>query len=135
MKLVVDANILFASLIKNNKTREIMLKQTFSLYSPHYIIEEFFEHLNELENKVRVKSRVLKGKLKDLLRLSNIKLVEKEEFEDFIEKAEKISQDIDDVLYVALALKLNCPIWSNDKRLKNQNKIKVYSTKELIKII
>ena len=37
--------------------------------------------------------------------------------------------------YFALALKLNCAIWSNDKKLKEQNKIQVCSTHELSKII
>ena len=37
-------------------------------------------------------------------------------------------------MYFALALKLNCGIWSNDKKLKNQDKVKVYSTEDLLKI-
>lgn len=37
--------------------------------------------------------------------------------------------------YFALALKLNCAIWSNDKRLKQQDKIKVYSTEDLVKVL
>jgi predicted nucleic acid-binding protein len=43
-------------------------------------------------------------------------------------------KDIDekDTHYVALALKLNCPIWSNDTDLKKQNKVKIYNTKELL---
>ena len=40
-----------------------------------------------------------------------------------------------DVLYFALALKLKCGIWSNDKKLKEQNKVKVYCTGELLKEI
>ena len=39
------------------------------------------------------------------------------------------------VKYFALALKLNCPIWSEDKALKKQSKVKVYSTSELLKEI
>ena len=55
-----------------------------------------------------------------------------EETNQFIELANKISPDQNDADYFALALKLNCPIWSNDKRLANQNTVKVYSTKELV---
>ena len=47
---------------------------------------------------------------------------------------EEITPDLDDMVYFALALKLNCPIWSNDKKLKQQNKIKIYHTHELNKI-
>jgi len=135
MKLVIDANVLFASFIKNNLTRAIMLKKPFSFYSPEYLVDEFFEHLEELANKTRISPRTLKGKVKELLRLSDIKLVEKRDFEEYLEKAEKIIFDSDDVAYVALALKLNCAIWSNDKRLKEQNKVKVYSTEDLIDLL
>lgn len=135
MKLVIDANVLFASFIKNNLTRAIMLKKPFSFYSPDYLVDEFFEHLEELVDKTKISPRTLKGKVKELLRLSDIKLVEKRDFEDYLEKAEKITFDSDDVVYIALALKLNCAIWSNDKRLKEQNKVKVYSTEDLIDLL
>ncbi|MBT5021736.1 hypothetical protein HOK51_08530 [Candidatus Woesearchaeota archaeon] len=49
--------------------------------------------------------------------------------------AKIICPDENDVDYFALALKLNCAIWSNDKKLKNQNSIIVYSTEELINLI
>lgn len=45
----------------------------------------------------------------------------------------RVSPDIDDVLYLALALKLNCPVWSNDRKLKNQNAVRIY-TQEIIRI-
>ena len=38
-----------------------------------------------------------------------------------------------DVQYLAAALKYNCEIWSDDKILKQQSKVKVFSTSELIK--
>ena len=54
-----------------------------------------------------------------------------EELVPFIEEAEKLSPDADDMTYFALSLRLNCVIWSNDKELKKQGKIKIYNTKEL----
>ena len=38
-------------------------------------------------------------------------------------------------MYFALALRRNSPIWSNDKKLKEQNKILIYSTKDIIDIL
>ena len=61
-----------------------------------------------------------------------IKLIPYEEFKSFIAKAEKISPDPKDTEYLALALKLNCILWSNDKKLKTQDKVKVYSTEDLM---
>jgi len=40
--------------------------------------------------------------------------------------------DMDDALFIALAMSLNCPIWSNDAHFKMQNVIKAYTTKELL---
>jgi predicted nucleic acid-binding protein len=40
-----------------------------------------------------------------------------------------------DVEYFALALKLDCPIWSNEKAFKKQSRVKVISTKELISFL
>ncbi len=47
-------------------------------------------------------------------------------------QAKSICPDPDDIQYFALALKLGCPIWSNDKALKEQNTVEVISTGELI---
>ncbi len=37
-----------------------------------------------------------------------------------------------DAPYFALALHLNCAIWSGDKALKGQLKVKVFNIKELV---
>ncbi len=62
-----------------------------------------------------------------------ITIIPLEELIDYVEEAEKITPDPKDMVYFALALKLNGVIWSNDKKLKEQNRIKVYATHELIK--
>ena len=56
-----------------------------------------------------------------------IKLLPIEEFEDAIEEAEIVSPDPKDVPYFALAIKFRCPIWSNEKRLRNQSRVAVLS--------
>ena len=53
---------------------------------------------------------------------------------DYVKEAEKLTPDPDDMPYFALALKLNCAIWSNDKKLQEQDQIKVYPTPELVKL-
>ena len=60
MKIVIDANILFASLIKEGYTRTILLNEKLSFYVPIYIIEEFLEHIEEIEQKTKVKENILK---------------------------------------------------------------------------
>ena len=62
---------------------------------------------------------------------SALSVVPKEKYSDFIGEAEKFSPDEKDVMYLALALKLKCAVWSNDKKLKQQDRVKVYSTEDL----
>jgi len=50
-------------------------------------------------------------------------------------EAEKFSPDEKDIMYLALALKLKSAVWSNDKKLKTQDKVKVYSTNDLLGIL
>ncbi len=62
-----------------------------------------------------------------------IKTTPNEDTWQYVQKAIEISPDRKDADYIALALKLKCPLWSNDKKLKDQEEVRVYSTKELIR--
>jgi predicted nucleic acid-binding protein len=134
MKIVADTNILFSALIKDGLTRKMIINGKLEIFSPNFITSEFFEHLYELENKAKLSSVVLKEKVNDFTK-QNINLVDEIDTKNYFKEAKSISPDPDDFLYFALALKLNCPIWSNDKRLKEQKIIRVYSTSELIELI
>ena len=131
MNLVVDANILFAALVKRGITAELLCRNDFHLYAPEFIFEEFEEYRELLEKKTERTYEDFVLVLSALQR--RISLVPHEEIDPFIQKATLISPDIKDVTYVALALRLNCALWSNDKALKEkQDKIKVYHTHELV---
>jgi predicted nucleic acid-binding protein len=43
--------------------------------------------------------------------------------------------DIDDSPFLALAMSLNCPIWSNDGHFKKQHVVKAYTTRELMNLL
>ena len=43
--------------------------------------------------------------------------------------------DIDDAPFLALAMSLNCPIWSNDGHFKKQHVVKAYTTRELMNLL
>ena len=131
MDLVIDANILFAALIKNSGTSEILFKHT--LFAPEFIFLEFRKYKDELKSKTH-RSEDDFNEFFDIFERT-ITLIPKEEIDPFMSRAEKISPDPKDVQYVALALKQNCAIWSNDKPLKEKQKeIKVFSTTELINL-
>ncbi|MDO8740023.1 MAG: PIN domain-containing protein [Candidatus Woesearchaeota archaeon] len=131
--LVIDANILFSALIKDSITAELLFQEGIVLSTPEFIMQEFLKYEEEISKKTsRTKEEFIQimHMLKDI-----IAIVPNEEYSGFMDEAEKISPDKKDIMYLALALKLNCGIWSNDKKLKCQDKVRVYSTEDLIKIV
>lgn len=132
MDLVVDANVLFSAIIISGKTEELMFEPVLHLYTPEFIFEEFQKYKNVILKKTyRTENEF--NKLIDIFK-RRIKTISNEEIEKFLPKANKICSDKKDVDYFAVALALKCPVWSNDKELKKQKEILVYSTSELLKI-
>jgi len=132
MLLVVDANVLFSTLIKESGTAELLVSDKIELITPEFILSEFQEHKKEIQGKTH---RGEEDFYKFLFILENkIEVIPSSELKSFLKKASAISPDIDDIPYFAAAIKFNCPIWSEDKELKRQNKIKIYSTSDLLKI-
>jgi len=132
MDLVVDANVLFSALIKDSFAYNLIFSDSFHLFTPEYIFTELEKHKEELLKKSERTDEEFFRLVETLKR--RIVIVPLEELVPYVEEAEKLTPDPDDMAYFALALKLNCPIWSNDKKLKKQDKIKVYHTHELSKI-
>ncbi len=132
MDLVVDANILFAALIKDSFSYSLLFSGEFHLFASEYIFAEFDKHKEEILEKTERTTEEFFRLLEVLKR--RITIVPLEELTEYVETAENISPDPGDIVYFALALKFNCPIWSNDKKLKQQDKVKVYHTHELMKL-
>ena len=132
MDLVVDANVLFSVLIKDSFAYSLLFSDKFHLFTSEYIFTELEKHKEELLKKTERTDEEFFRLVETLKRRINI--IPLEELVPYVEEAGKITPDPDDMAYFALALKLNCAIWSNDKKLKEQNKIKVYNTHELSKL-
>jgi predicted nucleic acid-binding protein len=131
MKLVIDANILFAALIKEGSTAELLISDKLQLFAPEFLFTEF---VNYKELILRKTHRSLEDfdQFFDILK-EQITVIPKNEIIPFIDKAEKISPDPKDMVYLALAFALKDSLWSNDKKLKkDQKEISVFSTEELI---
>ncbi|MFH1072559.1 MAG: PIN domain-containing protein [Nanoarchaeota archaeon] len=132
MKVVVDANIFLSALISpGGKTCELIFSNELSLAAPEYLFEEFTRHQAEILKK----SRLSKAEFAVALSLisSQIQFIPYAEFKDKIHQAEQITPDPNDTEYLALALRLKCPIWSNDKALKKQDAVKIFSTQEILR--
>jgi len=85
------------------------------------------------------KSKLDQGDFDALLLLlqKHIHLVTKEKYDKKMAIAEDILRNIDitDSPFLALALAFNCSIWSNDGHFQQQNKVVVYTSKDLMKNI
>ncbi len=134
MKLVVDTNVLMTYFWKNSETRRIlMLNDELELIAPEFSLEEINKHKSEIIKKTKISEEEFKVSKIDLA--ISIKFFPLEDYRNFLKEAIDISPDPNDIDFFALALKTNSPLWTNDTKLKKQNKVKIISTEELIKII
>ncbi|MFH0715122.1 MAG: PIN domain-containing protein [Candidatus Diapherotrites archaeon] len=130
MKATVDANILFACLIREGETRKIWFNPKMKLYAPAFIIGEFLKYQQPIEKKSELSYQGFENPLKKAV--SQLGLVSDSELAPFIPAATTLCKDPKDLLYFACALKEDTLIWSNDKEFKNQSRIKVRTTSELL---
>ncbi|MBI2632414.1 hypothetical protein HYW75_05400 [Candidatus Pacearchaeota archaeon] len=130
MLLVVDANELFSAMIARGKALDLFFHNDIELISPSFIIEEFEKYYEEIADKSGFSVEETISFF--LLLLPQIKFVNGEEYFSFLPRATEISPDPKDVHYFAIALKFNCPIWSEERKLKEQKHVEVITTKELL---
>lgn len=133
MKLVIDTNILFSFFWENSTTKKLLVASGITLISPEMAIEELKKYSKEIMKKTKISKKEFGEKLEKLKLI--VKFIPTKEYHSNMKIAEKISPDKNDTNFFALSLIKDCPLWSNDKILKNQEKVLVISTDELIEII
>jgi len=69
-----------------------------------------------------------------VLILNYISVIPLETIKPFVKEADKLIGTIDpnDVVFLATALSLNAPIWSDDKHFEQQDRVKVMKTKDMV---
>ena len=131
MKLVVDANILFSFFQKKSFTRSFILNHPEIEYlTPTYVFDELEKHEETIKKKAGIEDRtyrIIMDEIKEYFEVIGI-----ESLEENWEKAEETCPDPDDVHYFACALAMDCSLWSNDGKLKEQDTVKVIDTEELV---
>ena len=133
MKLVVDTNIL-VSFFRPNPVNEFISKSKFfnlQLFSSEYMIEELKKNKPDVLKYSGLNLKQFNEKLSELLLF--LKLLPESSCKKFESQAKQLTHD-KDVPVFALALSLNCPIWSNEPSFKQQSKIPILSTKDMIKL-
>lgn len=136
LELVVDANVLFSALLAKKTTRGLFFNPPRQTLRPRVLLEELEKHLEsdlELRKKLRQTPEETKAVVHELKH--SVEVISSRDYAPLLEKALEISPDEYDAPYFALALFLEIPLWSNDKRLKKQEAVKVLDTKEVLELL
>jgi predicted nucleic acid-binding protein len=132
MNIVIDSNIFIAALLKSGTVREFIINSDLNLLFPEFELAEIKKYKEEIMTRAPLDEKEFDILL---LRLLNyVKIIPWEITAKFFTEAYNIFGKIDekDVIFIATALAFNCPVWSDDKHFKRQNKVKILTTKEII---
>lgn len=129
--VVVDTNIIVAAILREGTTREIIFSVKFEIISPEQTIIEIERNKPEFLKKKGMTPELFNETRQKIL--ENIRIIPEKDYGSYQGHAEKITPfgHHDDWPFIALTLKLNCPLWSNDTALKQQKVVLVYTTAEL----
>lgn len=139
MKIVVDTNIIFSTLLNTNGTIGNILfnsKKHFDFYSCSYMRFEIQKHWDKLKSISKLTDEQLEISRQEVfskLNFINENLIPVE----FWMEAERLTKDIDedDVDFVALTLFLKARLWTGDKvlykGLKKAEIISVLTSEEM----
>lgn len=135
MRLVVDTNILIASLIRDSMTRHILIHLNAEFITPVYSEVEIKKHKAYILAKVNMQEEEF-----DRLRISLTKrliLLDEHQLIPYWQDAMQIMDKIDpdDTVFIASALATNTDIWTDDKHFEKQKKVKIWKTAELLKLL
>jgi len=138
MRLVVDANELFAGIIAKGKelqswTLDILFSDEVELFAPFRLLAELEKNRDEIRGKSGFSLRDFEAFV-GIVKL-RVRFIPLEQFLDTVKVAKELAPHLKDVEYFALALKLDCPIWAQEKAFKKQSVIKVFSTSELLALL
>ena len=116
MELIIDTNKILSSTIKQGKARRLVILTDIKFYTPDKAFAEIKKHGEDLCREKHLDPDVFKFILEHIIkpRIESTKIKTK-----FLKRAEKVASkfDVDDAPFIALAMQLNVPIWSNDKKL------------------
>ena len=136
MRIVVDTNRILSALLKEGTDRKIISSQNIDFFSLGYALDEIENHMDYIIGK----SGLPKENVDTLLNLimEKIDIVPHEEIEakmnEAMEIIEKIDQKDAPILACALAIQ-NDGIWSEDKHLHKQKRVKAWHSEDLLEYI
>jgi len=127
---VVDTNLIFSALIpQKSKIRDYLFDNELTFYTPNYLISEIYKHKEKLIGNSKLTEDEFFIYFNGMI--EQITFVPKDLISvDSRQKAYEYCRDVDikDTPFVALALELNSPLWTGDKKLKEGLKRKGFTS-------
>jgi predicted nucleic acid-binding protein len=134
---------LFSFFKKESFTRKLILTtEALEIISSEYSLKELKRHSGEISFKSGLTRKELE--IAFSLLQSSIKFVPLNEYKECLKEAVSLAEGfsnkdlkefMDDIDFFALALKEKCSLWSEDKLFKKQSSVKIFTTKDLIRIL
>ncbi len=114
--IVLDANILFRAILGNKVPEQLnRYKTQVDFFTPAFCYEELRKHIPKIAKARNLPIEPLNEAIKKLEKVV-IPLSKEMYFHKELEAKRRISErDINDWPIVALALLLNCPVWTEDQ--------------------
>ncbi len=119
-KIVIDTNIIF-SILRTGSTHKIkvLFDSFYEIYAPQFIMVELFHHKERIISNAKISESDVYELLDNVLQ--RIRFINN----DFISnqsyfRAFNYCKNVDekDIPFVALAIELQCELWTNDDKLK-----------------
>ena len=129
---MIDTNVLIAGLLRESIVREILLSENIKFFLPDYSLIEINKYKKDLCEKSDYSEEEFDLMLECLL--ENIELIPKEEIKGYMEEAKEVMKNIDikDSSFIATCFSTSSDgIWTFDSHFNQQDKVRIFSTKEL----
>ena len=114
--VVIDANILFRTLISHGIIVTLFFHEDIKIYSPKKLKEEFLKNQQEISEK----SKLSKEEFDELYKLlfEQIIFIDINEYKEHLHKAEELlCGHIKDAEFIAICISRNIKLWTYEKRI------------------
>ncbi|HOV42892.1 MAG TPA: PIN domain-containing protein [Syntrophothermus lipocalidus] len=129
----MDANVILSALIGGKAIRVFIEAKELKFVTTDRVVGEVREYIPVLAKRKNLSRNVMEA----VFSLLELEVVEKEAYLQHVPKALELigRRDPDDADLVALALALNCPVWTNDNDLVELKEIKTLTTAEILCLV
>jgi|SRR3989344_7277598 len=133
MMLVLDNNIFFSLMNPDSANSYLFSLVNVKFIAPEFLKLELNKHKTECLIKSGLSEHEFEMRQKEVE--ESIEFFKSSEYEKFLDNSLKLISDPNDIDFLALALFKNCAIWSNEPAFKEQSRINVLSTRDMIELL